>query len=326
MSFLAKRNINLSTIRRKLVLLLLFPPLIGLIWIFRILPIRWTRSFANFVGARFYAQATKSRTWALANLEKVYGSELSESEREEIAKACFTEVIKSFFDYMAYSRVRKPEKYFRLVEVVGEEHLLNAYNKGKGVICLIPHMSSWEFAAITPPMLGYETSAASKSMKMSLLEKLMVTLRGYRGMKNITREGSYQKLINVLNNGECLVLMTDQDTRVKGLFVDFLGFPAYTPLGASRLLAETQAALVPMAVVRKEDKNYRFIIYPEIPTIRTGNDEQDLIANTTNQNNFYSQIIKEYPGQWVWMHRRWKTTPESLAASLKAREEAKQKK
>ncbi|NLI71438.1 MAG: lysophospholipid acyltransferase family protein [Bacteroidales bacterium] len=326
MSQFSPIKIKLKTIRRKTVLLLLFPPLIGLIWLFRMLPIHWVRSFANFVGKYFFKYAKKSREWALENLAKIYDGELSRNEQEQIAKAVFTEVIKGFFDYMAYSHVKDKKKYFKLIEVVGEEHLSDAYNRGKGVICLIPHMSSWEFAAITPPMLGYETSAASQSMKMVLLEKLMVKFRGRRGMKNITRQGSYQALVKALNKGECLILMTDQDTRVKGVFVDFLGYRAYTPLGASRLIADTGAALVPMAMVRKEDGNYRFEIHPEIKPIETGNKKNDLIENTINQNKFYSEIIRKYPEQWVWMHRRWKTTPESLAATLKARAAAKQKK
>lgn len=324
MSFYKKYKPVLRTIRRKLVLLLLFPPLLIMILFFRILPIKWVRNFAESIGKYFYKFATKSREWALANLEKIYKEKLTEEERIAVAKASFTEILKGFFDYMAYSHIKDSGKYFQLIEVDGEEHLRGAYLRGKGVICLIPHMSSWEFAAITPPMLGYETSAASQSMKMGLLEKLMIRLRGSRGMKNITREGSYQTLVEVLKRGECLILMTDQDTRVKGIFVDFLGYPAYTPLGASRLLADTQAALVPMTIIRKENGNYRFKIFPEIPTIRSGDNEADLRENTMNQNNFYSKLIRDYPSQWVWMHRRWKTTPESLAVILNARKQAKQ--
>ena len=322
MSFYSKYKPRLRTIRRKLVLLLLFLPLLFTIFIFRILPIDWVRGFANFAGKYFYKFATKSREWALANLHRVYEDSISENEIIEIAKASFIETVKGFFDYMAFSHLKDPKKYFSLIEVVGEEHLRSAYQRGKGVICLMPHMSSWEFAAITPPMLGYQTSAASQSMKMGLLEKLMVKFRSSRGMKNITRQGSYQALVDVLNQGECLILMTDQDTRVKGIFVDFLGHSAYTPLGASRLLADTQAALVPMAIIRKEDGNYRFLIYPEISTVHSGDKEADLKTNTENQNNFYTEIIHNYPKLWVWMHRRWKTTPESLAAILKARKEA----
>lgn len=304
--------INKKKIRRKLVLIILFPFLYLIILIFRILPISWIRKFSIFVGRRFYSMADKSRGYALKNLEMAYGNETTEKEREDIAKAVFIEEIKSFFDYMAYSHVTNKKRFFSLIEVKGEEHLRAAYEQGKGVICLIPHISSWEFAAITPPMLGYETYAASKSMKLRALENLMVKFRAKRGMKNITREGSYEKLIEVLNQGNCLVLMIDQDTKVKGVFVDFFGKLAYTPLGASRLALETGALVVPMVMTRKEDDNYRFIIYPELPVVNTGNMEADLLENTKQQTKIMEDMVRRYPNQWVWMHRRWKTTPKSL--------------
>ena len=303
-----------KTFRRKLVLLLLFPFLYITILIFRILPIRWVRRFAVFVGGRFYNMADKSRTRALDNLRMIYGNETTESERISMAQQVFIEEIKSFFDYMAYSHVTDKKKFFKLIEVEGEEHLRKAYEQGKGVICLIPHLSSWEFAAITPPMLGYETSAASKSMKMKLLEDMMVRFRGRRGMKNITREGSYKKLVEVLRKGECLILMIDQDTKVKSVFVDFMGKQAYTPLGASRLALETGALIVPMVMTRKADDNYRFIIYPELPVVKTGNTEADLWENTQRQTKVMEEMVRAYPTQWVWMHRRWKTTPEAVEA------------
>lgn len=311
---------DIKTFRRKLVLVLLFPFLYLTILIFRMLPIKWVRRFALFVGNKFYKMADKSRERALANLQMIYGDELTTEEREKMAKEVFVENIKSFFDYMAYSYVTDKKKYFSLVEVVGEEHLRKAYEAGKGVICLIPHLSSWEFSAITPPMLGYETSAASKSMKAQVLESLMVKFRGRRGMKNITREGSYKKLIEALRKGECLILMIDQDTKVKSVFVDFMGRQAYTPLGASRLALETGCKIVPMAMTRKEDDNYRFIIYPELPVTHTGDMEKDLLENTQRQTKMMEEIVCEYPEQWVWMHRRWKTTPESLEAYRKSKQ------
>lgn len=299
-------------VRRKVVLVLLFPFLYCTIILFRILPIVWIRNFAGFVGIRFYCMAKKSRSIALANLEKIYGAELTQEEQIAIAQSVFIEMIKSFFDYMAYSRLINKRKFFELIEVEGEEHLQKAYSQGKGVICLIPHLSSWEFAAITPPMLGYETSAASKAMKQQLLENMMIKYRKRRGMKNITREGSYEKLIGVLKKGECLVLMIDQDTKVKGVFVDFMGFPAYTPCGASRLALDTGALIVPMVMTRKPDGNYKFIIYPELPLIRAGNMEEDLLVNTQRQTSVMEEMVRAYPAQWVWMHRRWNTTPEAI--------------
>ena len=326
MHFFSKYKYQIKTVRRKTVLMLLFLPLLLTIFIFRILPIKWVRRLADFGGRMFYKFGKNSRNRALHNLKLIYGNELTDIQLTEMAKASLTESVKSFFDYMAYSHVKDKKKYFRLVKVTGEEHLKAAYQRGKGVICLVPHMSSWEFAAITPPMLGYSTSAASKAMKMELLEWLMVKFRTRRGMKNITREGSYQALTEVLKRGECLIIMTDQDTRVKGIFVDFLGKTVYTPLGASRLLADTDAALVPMAMTRREDGDYLFTIYPELPATKTGDQVQDLMTNTINQNKILGEMIRKNPTQWVWMHQRWKTTPESLDRYLKARALEKTKK
>jgi Lauroyl/myristoyl acyltransferase len=283
------------------------------ILVFRTLPILYVRKFSLIVGHKFYDYAHKSRQRALDNLELIYKDNTTCEDRILMAKAVFVEIIKSFFDYAAFSHIVCKKKFFSFIEVKGEAHLRAAYDRGKGVICLIPHLSSWELAAITPPMLGYETSAASKAMKQKFLENLMVKYRGRRGMKNITREGSYCKLIEVLKKGECLILMIDQDTKVKSVFVDFMGKLAYTPLGASRLALETGAAIVPMAMTRKPDDNYCFMIYSELPVVNTGNIPNDLLENTRRQTQMMEEIIRAYPTQWVWMHRRWKTTPEALA-------------
>lgn len=303
-------EINKKIVRRRLVGILLYIFLeVGIVMI-RAIPIAWTRKFSSFVGKKVYRYSHSSRKRTLANLEMVYGNKLSKEERTSMARKVFIEIVKSFLDYIAYSRLTNKKRYFSLVEVVGQEHLQAAYGQGKGVICLIPHLSSWEFAAITPPMLGYETSAASAALKIRLLQKVMVRFRARRGMKNITRDGSYKKLVEVLRNGECLILMIDQDTKVKSVFVDFMGKPAYTPTGAARLALETGALVVPMVMTRKEDGNYRFIIHPELPLTNTGNLESDIYENTRLQTKVMESFIYTYPTQWVWMHDRWHTTPE----------------
>lgn len=305
-----KMKFERKTIRRKMVSIIIYPLLDITVFIFRVMPIAWIRAFAKYVGLLVYRFAHYTRKIALDNLESIYGDNYSRDEYHDMARKVFIEMMKSFFDYVAYSKLIDKKRFFSMIEVEGEEHLRTAYRQGKGVICLIPHISSWEFAAITPPMLGYETSAASKAMKIKLLEHRMVKYRARRGMKNITREGSYAKLVEVLRKGECLILMIDQDTKVKSMFVDFMGKPAYTPIGASRLAQETGALIVPMVMTRKEDDNYRFIIYPELSVVNSGNYEADLIENTCRQTRIMEEMIRKYRTQWVWMHARWKTTPE----------------
>ncbi|MDR2859853.1 MAG: lysophospholipid acyltransferase family protein [Mediterranea sp.] len=308
-------------LRRKITHIILYLILGLIIYVFRILPIIWIRRFAMFVGEWVYRFAHSSRKRTLANLESIYGKEKTQEEQEVMARKVFVEMVKSFFDYVAYSKLTDKERFFSLIEVVGQEYLQAAYEQRKGVICLIPHLSSWEFAAITPPMLGYETSAVSATMKIKLLQKTIVKFRARRGMKNIPRDGSYTKLVEALREGECLILMIDQDTKVKSVFVDFMGKTAYTPTGASRLAFETGALIVPMAMTRKEDDNYRFIIYPELSLINTGDLESDILQNTQRQTKIMEDIIRTYPTQWVWMHSRWHTTVENFEDYRKSKRE-----
>jgi KDO2-lipid IV(A) lauroyltransferase len=148
---------------------------------------------------------------------------------------------------------------------------------------------------------------------------MIVAAREARGMKNIARGHSYQKLLDALARGVCLIIMIDQDTNVKGVFVDFFGRKAYTPIGAARLALDTLAPVLPMYAMRGGKKRYRFTILPEIPLINTGDIEHDLLENTKKYTQTIENIIQEIPTQWVWMHKRWKTTPEDVERYLEKR-------
>lgn len=275
-------------------------------------------------GRRVFNIAKKGRQNTIANLTKAYGETKSEQEIKEIAIQVFINLAKVFIDYAYTTRVTKKNEYLKYVQIVGEEHLKKAYDKGKGVLCLIPHLSSWEFAAITPPLLGYETSAASKEIRSPYLNKMMVNFREKRGMKNISRDNSYAKLVDVLRKGECMIIMIDQDTRVRGVYVDFYGKEAYTPIGVTRLAKDTGAAIVPMAMTRKDDNNYCFTILPEEPLIETGDEEKDMLVNTQRHTELMEKFIRKNPDQWVWIHDRWRTTPLLLEAHLAIKRKKKQ--
>lgn len=322
------KNQKVKTVRRETLLLFAYPFLRLMILFVRFYPKSKLAAFETRMGKLSYKLDKTSRKRTINSLTTAYGDVMSADEIVAMSKEVFVNTAKTVIDFYATAHITDKKHFFELVEVEGENYLKAAYEQKKGVICLVPHLSSWELSAVTPPMLGYETSAASKAIKGFLIQRMMVRFRSRRGMKNISRDGSYKKLVQALQNGDCLIVMIDQDTKVKGVFVDFYGKKAYTPMGVSRLALETGAIVVPMAMVRKDDGKYKFIIQPPLETINTGNVEKDLYDNTQLQTLVLEKIIRQYPTQWVWMHRRWKTTPESLAIYLeqRAKEKAKHQK
>jgi KDO2-lipid IV(A) lauroyltransferase len=173
--------------------------------------------------------------------------------------------------------------------------------------------------------LGFETTAVSKALKNAKINEMIISYREKRGMKNLSRGKTYPLLIEALKKGECLIIMIDQDTMVKGVFVDFMGKQAYTPIGAARLALDTKAPVVPMAMMRMPDNKHKFQIMPAVPLVDTGNDEHDLLENTKNYTRAIEELIKQAPDQWVWMHERWKSTPEDVMAWERKKMEEKQK-
>lgn len=283
----------------------------------------WNKQISRLV----HFLSKKQRTIMTANLTKVYGPERIKGQYWQFGIKLYENLTLSFTDYGIWGFKRDWNFFKRHITVKGEEHLREAYARGKGVLCLVPHTAGWEFSAILPPLLGYKTAGVSRAIKNPAINKLMVHFRESRGMRNIPRDHCYDQLVELLRNGECLIIMTDQDSKhIRGEFVEFLGFKAYTPIGCSRLAAETGAAVVPMFTIRNSDNTYTFNIYPELKPIYAPDGSYDIIANTKLQNDVYSQIILEYPEQWVWMHKRWDTTPEVLEQYLEERRKAKQQK
>ncbi len=290
-----------------------YPVLVGsarvLIFTTQLFPRTWALWFYGRLGSLAFSLLKKEQRKTYRNLCIAYGDEKTEKELKLMARNVFIHQAKNAADYILALKVKTREQYSKFVNIVGEEHLRNAYNRGKGVICLINHTGSWEFSAITPSILGYETTAVSKALKNEKLNNMIINFRQSRGLKNLSRGKTYPLLLEALNGGDCLIIMIDQDTKVKSVFVDFMGTPAYTPIGAALLALDTEAAVVPMSMKRMPDNKHQFTIKPEIGLVRTGNQKSDILNNTRTFSLVIEEYVKDAYDQWVWMHERWKTTP-----------------
>jgi Kdo2-lipid IVA lauroyltransferase/acyltransferase len=103
-------------------------------------------------------------------------------------------------------------------------------------------------------------------------------------------------------------------TPPQGEFVDFFGIPACTASGLARVALKTGAAVLP-GFCLWEEKEQKYVLHfdPELKFTRTAGTEadreSDIRALTQQCNNVLESWIRRYPGQWLWIHRRWKTRP-----------------
>ena len=117
--------------------------------------------------------------------------------------------------------------------------------------------------------------------------------------------------IKILREGGILGVLSDVNAHPKeGVFVPFFGVPACTLSGAAMLAIRSNSFIFPtFCVWEKAAKKYKFVHGPLLEPSNTGDRKQDIVATTAAYTSEIEKIIRQYPDQWMWIHRRWKTRP-----------------
>ncbi len=280
--------------------------------IIRLLPRKVSMRLAAVLGALAFRCMKEERHKTINNLTIAYGGEKNIAEIAAMARDVWINLGKSGTEFAIKLGQEKPEEFFKDLEVRGIEHLQKAMGKGMGILGLVSHMGCWEAIALSLPMLDIPTYAIGKRLGNEQLNALLFESRGKKGVQTLARGSSYKTILRTLKENNLIGILIDQDTEVRGVFVDFYGKPAYTPIGAAMLAMDSGAPVLPIFYLKKEDDTYVFVVEKEIPLVMTGNRRLDMEENTCRFHEVIEKYIQKYPTQWVWMHNRWKTTPEMV--------------
>jgi KDO2-lipid IV(A) lauroyltransferase len=238
-----------------------------------------------------------------------YGKEKSETEIKALAREVFVMMGKNAGDIMRAFKVDNLEDFNKIRIANRPDIAEQAFAKGKGVIFLTAHLGAFEFVATELAFRGYKPLIIGTPMKDKRLNNLLWEQRNKLGASAIERGKETVRLIKTLKSGGTITILIDQDTRVKSVFVDFFGIPCATPIGATLLALKTGAAIVPVFYHLREDGMQEVNFYPEVELIITGDEETDMKVNTQRLNDVIEAEIRKHPGQWLWLHERWKTKP-----------------
>jgi Kdo2-lipid IVA lauroyltransferase/acyltransferase len=265
----------------------------------------------GFLGGLSFYVVRDARKKTFRHLEMVYGHEKSKEEIHLMAKKVFVMIGKNSADVLRSVSMQDINSFKKVVNVTGEEHLEKALSTKKGVIVLTAHMGAFELVGTYLALMDYRPQIIGKVQKDPRLNRLLMENRRRRGAEAIERGKDTLKVIRNLKSGGVVAMLIDQDTKVKSVFVDFMGRPAFTPIGAALFAIRTDAKVVPLGIHLDDRLQQQLKVYPEIPIVISGNEEEDVITNTLAFSKVSEVLINQDPTQWVWMHERWKTQPEN---------------
>jgi len=263
---------------------------------------------ADLLGRIWFAVDRRHRKVAVSNLTLAFGDHMSASEIQALARRVFRNLTRILFEigwgmHLDASRVNDHFNFS------GLHHLQAARRKGQGVLILTAHIGNWELMIIAAGLIGLSLSAIYRPLDFRPLDLFFADLRSRSGAKLFPKTKAMRKVLRSLKDGELVGVLLDQNTGVRsGVFVDFFGRPACTNKGLAMIALTTGAPVIPLFLVREGD-GFRVEFGPEIPLIRTGDKTIDIETNTSAYNRVLESMIRRYPEQWFWVHRRWKTKP-----------------
>ena len=264
--------------------------------ILKILSVRKLHILSQNIASILFNYIPKRKNTALKNL-KIAFPDKSDEWINTTLKKCYSFFTYNFLQFLAFPFDPNSIE----IEVVGKKYLNNAINENSGTVLVSAHFGSWEilgywFGINNYPLVGIAQKQKNKGANLFFEEK-----RQLSGTKQVYRKSSMDSLYEILNANKILGLVSDQDARGKGVFVDFFNKPASTHKGAALFHLNTNASLIFGICVQKNIEKYRVEFIPINPKKKTAEDITQLYTTIIEQS------IKKYPEQYFWFHNRWKT-------------------
>lgn len=195
--------------------------------------------------------------------------------------------------------------------VEGFEHVESILKQGKGVFGLALHNVNLEFACRA---IGYQYPSIAFYRKHNnpLMDYFQYHGRN-RANKYLIHKRNARALIEALNQGELCLYLPDQDYgAAQSIFVPFGGVKETATTTATLMFAQ-RADCVPLLLVSQYTQNgYKVKFYPEIDYLT----DKDAEGALTKLNHDLLKIVEEQPESYLWMHKRFKTRPQSSPESL----------
>jgi KDO2-lipid IV(A) lauroyltransferase len=252
------------------------------------------RTFGPYIGVTRRARR---------NLQRVF-PEKSPAEIEAIIREMWDNLGRVAAEYPHLSRIAA-SKDKAPIEVRGTEHVDAARARGKPVIFFSGHLGNWEINAVAARIYGFPAHLIYRPANNPWVEEIFRKGRGdiAAGLIRKGSEGA-REVIRVLGLGEPVAMLIDQKMN-DGIPVPFFGRDAMTAPALARLAFKFDCAVLPSQVERLGGAQFRVTVHPPLPLERSGDPRRDVLDLMTRANALLESWIRQRPGQWLWLHRRW---------------------
>ncbi|HRP02569.1 MAG TPA: lysophospholipid acyltransferase family protein [Candidatus Kapabacteria bacterium] len=274
----------------------------------KILGIRNRSKLGEIVGNCLRILSKSRADITLSNI-KMALPELSLERQIDIMKQSYHNLGITLVELLALPSLNDNDlkKYIQYENI---ELLQEMSKRGKGVILLSGHFGNWELLAYTAGLFSkLPITVVVKPQSNKVSDRILNNYRTLKTNKVVPMANAARAIVSSLKNNECIALLVDQSADwVRDIFVDFFAYPTLTYEAPAKLSIHFDAPIVYGFAVRQADYTYKVKIY-ELDRSGLENCKEPIRVLTERHVKALEDIIRQYPGQWSWQHKRWKHTP-----------------
>ena len=270
---------------------------------FRLFQIDRASAIGGWIGRRLVARSFLSRR-ALRNLRLSY-PEKSDLEIDLIVNEMWDNLGRVMAEYAHFDEIcwRGPNPR---ISVGGLDIFEAARASGKAMILVSAHFANWEIMPVAAREYGVTGGMVVRPANNPHVSRWLDRLRSRKGMPEQISKGAQgtRRIFSLLRKGESILMLADQRAS-EGIRVPFFGRDAFTTPAPAALARKLGAIIVPVSNRRVGGAHFHMQVHPPIESPNTGDHERDVFLVTAAITRFIEDRVRECPGQWLWIHKRW---------------------
>jgi KDO2-lipid IV(A) lauroyltransferase len=231
------------------------------------------------------------------------------ADPERVASGVFRSIARLVATFAKFPRITRAN-VSEWIRYDGLDNFARASEKGRGVLVATAHLGNWELSAYAHALMTAPMGIVVRPLDNRRVDELVEQRRALSGNRVIRKKEAAREILRALGEGGAVGILIDQNTTpAEGVFVDFFGVKACAGTAFVKFAHHTGAAVVPgFALWSEQERRYVLRFYPEIEM------SGEVALDTQRVHAQLESVIREYPDQWLWIHRRWKTRPPGESA------------
>jgi KDO2-lipid IV(A) lauroyltransferase len=267
---------------------------------------------ANFAGAvmRRIGPLVPEHRVGRDNLRAAF-PEKSDAEIEQILSGVWDNLgrVAAEFVHLNEFRVDQPgiSQTDTVIADVATVERVRLIIASKATLSFACHTGNWEVPAVVSQQIGLNSAVLYRRPNIAAVSDAVIKLRaGVMGQMIPTGLDAPVRLAHLLQDGVHVGMLVDQH-YTKGVAVQFFGRSCKANPLIALLARQLECPIYGLRAIRLPDRNrFRIDITDPIEPPRNGDGRMDVQGTMQAITSVIEGWVREYPDQWLWLHRRWR--------------------